>query len=91
MATETLPAGDRPGNPTIINLAEYKAARPPITSIEPQSVTVAPDHDTGGVLLEIVDRVGSGFATILDQLVAIDVAIRLIGSVARLRGRGGLS
>jgi hypothetical protein len=45
---------------------------------------VAPDHDVGGVALEI-DEHGAGFRTILDQLVAIDCAMRLIGSVARLR------
>jgi hypothetical protein len=49
-------------------------------------VSVQPDHDVGGVTLEVTDRDGAGFKTVLDQLVAIDCAMRLIGSVARLRG-----
>jgi hypothetical protein len=59
-----------------------------IAEIEPHSVSVQPDHDVGGVVLEVTDQAGAGYRTILDQLVAIDCAMRLIGSVARLRGWG---
>jgi hypothetical protein len=57
-----------------------------IADIEPATIVVAPDHDVGGVTLEVTDRDGAGFRTVLDQRVAIDCAMRLIGSVARLRG-----
>jgi hypothetical protein len=62
---------------------------PSVTSIEPATVTVAPDFDTGGVSLEVVDRAGRGFATVLDQAVAIDVTLRIVGAIGRLRGYGG--
>jgi hypothetical protein len=58
----------------------------PITEIEPASVTVAPDFDVGGVQFEVVDRTGAGFRTIFDQAVALDIAMRTIGAIARLRG-----
>jgi hypothetical protein len=64
------------------------APNPDITSIEPSNVTVWADMDTGGVSLEVVDRTGRGFATVLDQAVAIDVTLRIVGAVARLRGYG---
>jgi hypothetical protein len=63
---------------------------PSIASIEPHQVEVRPDYDVGGVALEVVDRTGRGFATVLDQAVAIDVTLRIVGAVARLRGYGGV-
>ena len=41
--------------------------------------------------LEVVDSAGHGFATVLDQLAALDVVLRMTGAIARLRGRGELS
>jgi hypothetical protein len=58
---------------------------PAITMIEPATVTVASDYDVGGVALEVVDRGGSGFSMILDQLVVVlDVVLKMTGAVARL-------
>lgn len=58
----------------------------PITDIEPASVDVRPDYGVGGVTFEVVDRTGDGFRTVFDQAVALDVAMRIVGSLARLRG-----
>jgi hypothetical protein len=56
-----------------------------ITMIEPATVAVAPDFDVAGVTLEVVDQEGQGFGTVLDQAAAIDVVLRMLGAVARLR------
>ena len=61
---------------------------PVITDIEPFVVGVGADHDVGGVMLEVVDRDGRGFRTVLDQLVALDVVLKIMGAIARLRGYG---
>lgn len=67
--------------------SDASASRNPgITEIEPHNVQVQPDHDVGGVTLEVADQAGNGFRTILDQLAALEVALRIIGAVARLRG-----
>jgi hypothetical protein len=59
---------------------------PTIAEVEPHSVSVQPDYDLGGVVLEVTDQAGAGFKTIFDQLVALDVAVRIAGAIARLRG-----
>jgi hypothetical protein len=41
------------------------------------------------VAFEVVDRAGAGFRTILDQLVALDITVRIAGAIARLRGYVG--
>jgi hypothetical protein len=76
--TNNLPPGPGGGNPSI-------------TSIERHTVDVRPDFDVGGVALEVVDSDGKGFGTVLDQSVALDVTLRLVGAVARLRGYGDAS
>jgi hypothetical protein len=76
MASTNVPAGGSPGNPTI-------------TDIEPVIWLVAPDHDVGGVKLEVADRDGNGFTTIFDQDAALDITLRFIGAIARLRVYGG--
>jgi hypothetical protein len=70
--------------------SDAPASRNPntIQYVEPAQVSVQPDFDTAGVALEVVDSAGHGFGTVLDQTVAVDVAIRVISSVARLRGYG---
>jgi hypothetical protein len=75
MATPEGSAGDPARNPTI-------------TIVEPATVTVAPDFDVAGITLEVVDREGQGFGTVLDQAAAIDVVLRIVGAVARLRRYG---
>lgn len=60
-----------------------------ICTIEPATVTVEPDFDTGGITLEIVDRDGRGCGTTLDLLAAVNVALKMNGAVIRLRGLGG--
>jgi hypothetical protein len=37
----------------------------------------------------VVDRDGRGFRTILDQAAALDVVLKIVGAVARLRRYGG--
>jgi hypothetical protein len=59
---------------------------PSITEIEPRAVEVRPAHDVASVAREISDRDGAGFRTILDQLAALDLSLKLIGSINRLRG-----
>jgi hypothetical protein len=66
--------------------ADASRQDPQITEIEPVCITIAPDHAVGGVTLEIVDGTGAGFATILDPDTALDLATRLVGATARLRG-----
>jgi hypothetical protein len=63
---------------------------PSIIDIEPNSVTVQADHDTGGVQLEVVDRDGNGFRTIFDQLVVLDIVVGCINALAKLRGYGSV-
>lgn len=68
--------------------ARDPGGKPTIRMIEPASVSVTPDFDVGGVALEVVDSAGHGFGTVLDQLVALDVVLRIGGAIARLRGYG---
>ena len=72
-AGQDMPAAGSGGNPTI-------------TEIEPHSIMVWADHDHGGVAIEITDRAGAGFRTLLDWAPAMDMAMRLAASCARLRG-----
>lgn len=58
---------------------------PPV-DIEPHQIDIAPDHTVGGIEIVILDRLGRGFRTVLDQAVAIDVVLRMTGALARLRG-----
>jgi hypothetical protein len=50
------------------------------------SVTVWPDHDHAGVVLEITDQTGTGCRTLLDWGPAMDLATRLAPACGRLRG-----
>ena len=59
-----------------------------ITSVEPVQVDVRPDYDCGGVLIEAVDRDGNGFSTIFDHQAALELVLRVVGALARLRGWG---
>ena len=59
---------------------------PSIVCIEPHSVDVRPDYGVGGVQIEVVDRTGRGFRTIFDPDAAVDLCLRAIAAVARLRG-----
>jgi hypothetical protein len=40
-------------------------------------------------MLEVVDHDGRGFRTIFDQPAALDVVLKVVGAVARLRRYGG--
>jgi hypothetical protein len=62
-----------------------------IVYIEPANVTVRPDFDVNGVELEIADQEGVGFKTLFDREDALDIAVRIIGAVAQLRGEGSAS
>jgi hypothetical protein len=62
-----------------------------VAYIEPANVTVRPDFDVNGVELEIADQEGIGFKTLFDREDALDIAVRIIGAVAQLRGNGGAS
>ena len=73
MANRTSTPGGSPSNPGIIDL-------------EPDTYSIWSDFGTGGVGLEIVNSSGDGFRTILDQHVALDLALRLAAGVMRLRG-----
>ena len=73
MATTNMPGGPSGGNP-------------PIVDVEPVSIWISPEHAVGGIVVEITDGSGNGFRTVLDQTVALDVTLRLVGSLARLRG-----
>jgi hypothetical protein len=59
---------------------------PTIVDVEPHEVDVHPDYPFGGVELVVLDRTGTGFRTIIDQLPALDVAARIVAAVARLKG-----
>jgi hypothetical protein len=61
--------------------------QPTITDLEPHQIDLHPDHDVGGVALEIVDRSGSGFRTIPDQAPALDLACKITAAIARLRAK----
>ena len=56
--------------------------------IEPFVVGVGADFDVGGVMLEVLDRDGNGFRTVLPELVALDAVLKVMGAIARLRGYG---
>jgi hypothetical protein len=62
-----------------------------VACIEHTAVTVRPDFDVNGVELEIADQEGIGFKTLFDREDALDIAVRIIGAVAQLRGDGGAS
>ena len=47
---------------------------------------IVPDVETGAVRLEITDPQGSGFAILLNQPGTVDLTLRLVGALARLRG-----
>jgi hypothetical protein len=64
---------------------------PEIRMIEAANVDVTPDFAFHAITVEIVDSAGHGFATVLDWPAALDLAVRLIGAGARLRGYGELS
>jgi hypothetical protein len=57
-----------------------------VAYIEPANVTVRPDFDVNGVELEIADQEGIGFKTLFDREDALDIAVRIIGAVEKLRG-----
>lgn len=61
-------------------------SNPQITDIEPVSIDIGPEPIANGVRLEVVDRTGNGFRTIFDLDVTLDVVLKLVGAVARLRG-----
>jgi hypothetical protein len=58
----------------------------PITDVEATNVAVHGNAGLNAVELTVTDAVGDGFRTLFGLDQAIDVAMRLIGSVARLRG-----
>jgi hypothetical protein len=57
-----------------------------IADLEPGTISVQPNYNVGGITLEIVDSAGAGFLTVLDQAAALNLALRLIAAIARLRG-----
>jgi hypothetical protein len=77
-----MPADDDSGAPALRNPAT-------VTDLEPDTVDVRPDYAANGVRLEVVDRDGRGFNTILDLDDALGVAMKIIGAIARLRGWEG--
>jgi hypothetical protein len=73
MATPTLPPSGSGGNPTIHDVA-------------PDVITVGPDYSVGGVAFEIFDSSANvAFRTLFDPGDALDVALRMVAAVMRLR------
>jgi hypothetical protein len=62
-----------------------------VAYIEPANVKVRPDFDVNGVEVEIADQEGVGFKTLFDREDALDIAVRIIGAVEKLRGDGSAS
>jgi hypothetical protein len=62
-----------------------------VAYIEPANVTVRPDFDVNGVEVEMADQEGVGFKTLFYREDALDVAVRIIGAVEKLRGDGRAS
>ena len=62
---------------------------PNIIFIEPGIVSVTADYDNHGVGAEIVDAEGAaGVRTLFDVSDALDLSLRLIGAIARIKGFG---
>ena len=59
-----------------------------IFELEVDQIDVRTDAAFNGVQLELVNPGGGGIRTLLDWTVALDLAMRLIGATARLRGYG---
>jgi hypothetical protein len=72
MANPSSPSGGSPGNPVV--------------DVEATNVDVAPDFTLNAVRLEVTDQAGDGFRTFFSFDQALDTAMRIIGSIARLRG-----
>jgi hypothetical protein len=73
MATDESSGRNPSGNPTI-------------TDIEAAHVGVRPEFDLNAVELEVVDQDGKGFRALLGWEQGMDLALRVVAGVARLRG-----
>jgi hypothetical protein len=60
----------------------------PIVDVEAVNISVRPDTGLNAVELAVTDATGDGFRTLFGLDQALDAAMRLIGSIARLRGGG---
>ena len=63
-------------------------SQPDIFELEVDQVDVTPQYDMAGVQVELVNAGGGGIRTLLDWTVALDLAMRLVGAVAKVRGYG---
>ena len=73
MACLNVRPGSGPGNPSIVDL-------------EVASLDVRPQPLLDAIQVEIANPAGDGIRILLDLGLTLDLALRLVGSVMRLRG-----
>jgi hypothetical protein len=62
------------------------SGNPAITDIEAAHVGVRPEFDLNAVEIEIADQDGAGFRTLVGWQQGMDLALRVVVAVTRLRG-----